>query len=1420
GWKRKPGLEPGVEGMCRIRACLIGLQNISMQSMQLRSSRFEAVMSAVRTGLPVWLDTGALVFSTAGAAAGAASLPSTTTVPVPAEISRLYLAHGLVEAVAIYFRAAVASASEGKPEGWASVIHGSGSEASDVGSGSDIGGNIAETLKDVLGMARIAINHYRQVVHSGLTAMYEMQGDTMVGHDRGGGGEAETSSQGEGASDNSVAGAVGAGTHSRAQLAASLALLFGNSSPGAVSSLSALGFNSWMLLELHTELELPVEGARTATMPWHRRACISSMTIPSRAGIMSGCYQEPEGTGRNLGRDIVKSGSDFGSGSRAANAVVDPTRQWEFMMNEAVWCSVLGASGCSPAKADAGTGHGEGGEEAEDTQEEGAIGDGGLKRQGINEIAVAMTKLCVSARNMVESIFLVVNSLVEALATVPSQSTPLSELTGGSREKSQAGGVGRRLGLKDEHLSGLVVELCGEVVVDSWLGILHPFARRALQKLVHHEEGILDVEKAWEVRRMDTLIRMATSEVGTGSVNNVLGLGIGDADWGRVVPIEAGTFRSPIDLAGFKFFFRVCSQTAASEGLDCLLKALQTPLMASHVLRYYSGSGRGDQAGRGCAPGVLPTGEASTLTNMLSLCSGVKTYLPKALAVVRAALECVRVAALTPAGPLQVREGAKPSGGRSPTPTGMLPPLTVTEVHPIVSAVKELPSEAISKLVDVAVQSASCHPQVEESPLPAGTPLSFPVFGPAVPTTVGLDALVVLALVLGYPNKGRRPGRVSMPKDPQVVPGLGNCILDELLERAGLWVGTICLSEVGCYGARLCSEDALGRENNVTAADLALWLASRQRRLPELLRTLVLVAKEAAEQLGASNVDGAGGVKTALSVVPMPKKVIVSLACCLRLVEAVLRPACEASRVGRMDCSGNEEGDTLMPDTSHWLAPWGIAVDGAEEGAGNTKGVGRVSFPGWGSRSMPTAHPAAVIAARRLAEMPKVCTFAATHMRFVNQHWYHCYTCGLVQEKGCCSLCVRVCHRGHMVAYARRSCFFCDCGGRGEASPSPSLEGSPASSSAGVNTGTTSTGAGGPSSPGDRSYNSCMCLKERTSEELSALIDHPGMVGCSGGVGQGAAGLPEVSSSSVRGVLQGLTLPEVEGGVKSVVAGDSKIGGNDDVHHVQPWGALDWTPGQINELRSLLLGGGEGVEAPVGETGALLSGRVVGQVLLADLHVAHSQLVASLDVLMAPGRSGGNSDYRVHSVRPWESLCLGGLTARKSFVSKGSAGDGSSRSSRSSNDGYGDVRSQSQLLRICSAGVDSVLVPARLLRNGTLDVRLMSEGARARQDKAIMAMYGVVRCNLAADSLGRVAMAESQNVMVVDPVGALALRYMAGSAMTDSPADRSHLCVVSKVAMGFDVIGLAYNPANERHLVVWGLRQCSVVVTDRRGTVL
>jgi len=54
------------------------------------------------------------------------------------------------------------------------------------------------------------------------------------------------------------------------------------------------------------------------------------------------------------------------------------------------------------------------------------------------------------------------------------------------------------------------------------------------------------------------------------------------------------------------------------------------------------------------------------------------------------------------------------------------------------------------------------------------------------------------------------------------------------------------------------------------------------------------------------------------------------------------------------------------------------------------------------------------------------CTFVAG--KTFLQKWYHCVTCGLIEEKGICLTCVRSCHNGHDITVGKTSYFSCCCG--------------------------------------------------------------------------------------------------------------------------------------------------------------------------------------------------------------------------------------------------------------------------------------------------------------------------------------------------------------------------------------------------------
>ncbi|XP_062622353.1 E3 ubiquitin-protein ligase UBR4-like, partial [Saccostrea cucullata] len=64
----------------------------------------------------------------------------------------------------------------------------------------------------------------------------------------------------------------------------------------------------------------------------------------------------------------------------------------------------------------------------------------------------------------------------------------------------------------------------------------------------------------------------------------------------------------------------------------------------------------------------------------------------------------------------------------------------------------------------------------------------------------------------------------------------------------------------------------------------------------------------------------------------------------------------------------------------------------------------------------------------------KLCTFTITQKEFMNQHWYHCHTCKMVDGVGVCTVCAKVCHKDHDLTYAKFGSFFCDCGAKEDGS--------------------------------------------------------------------------------------------------------------------------------------------------------------------------------------------------------------------------------------------------------------------------------------------------------------------------------------------------------------------------------------------------
>lgn len=48
---------------------------------------------------------------------------------------------------------------------------------------------------------------------------------------------------------------------------------------------------------------------------------------------------------------------------------------------------------------------------------------------------------------------------------------------------------------------------------------------------------------------------------------------------------------------------------------------------------------------------------------------------------------------------------------------------------------------------------------------------------------------------------------------------------------------------------------------------------------------------------------------------------------------------------------------------------------------------------------------------------PVLCTYSATGKNFVQQHWYNCFTCNMIDGEGVCSVCAVNCHKDHDLSY-------------------------------------------------------------------------------------------------------------------------------------------------------------------------------------------------------------------------------------------------------------------------------------------------------------------------------------------------------------------------------------------------------------------
>lgn len=1364
-------LSPGVEGMAQIRSCLLGLQ-ASGAEWGLLSSSFATALLTVRERLPGWLGVGPK------------HLAEAMTAQDEMLANQLRI-HGLLEAFAVYARAAVATAAQ-QEGGMVAAQDATEADASP-----------SRPLVDLsIGLIQLAeecFRYYERTVEGALTALFAVGARRSLS-----GFAAPDESRGGDAGDDGSAVGVSACEGRDPDLAVAISMLVHcHKLSGSLGRLSLLGCDRDLVGGLHAELNLLKDETVLDKLPaWHGKACTQSTSRgsqnPSRLTPSFAAPDELGSKGRNKARDAHLR------------------RKWEVNVNVATWSTVAFSkalatrSGRRLHAAQGGGMHDSGSMDVDQTETDSSA-------RNVDAVVDSATKICVSARSMLNSVLLSLVTLTDALVSVGTATPSITRQGSSSRHEVAAAAAG-------EAWSAVAVRaaaLWGELSTRPWCKWFSPLCGQAFDKLVpqsgrkgatsflsevgskrRKERNASELRKtvtgSWEARGADALVRLAL-------------------DRGQGAPL--------------------CARAALEEGLDQMLVMLAMPHTAGHVVGYYGGVRAGtdgnvcpggamvvqaiEAAVPRCSPSVgrgeaaaaeglgsmevepteipashadllVARGEVSTLTSLLERSSEFSDCLPKALLVIR----------------------------------------TTLEVEANAYSSSESPNEHRRPLTDAVARSFNSMPKGVVEELVAGAVAPRPKDGAGTH-----DVVVVLSLAVGYPQAVGEQQNVLQKR-----------LLDSLLATASWWVDRRGDHSFVWGGASLGNRAKFdGREATemgpaVDLASLSLWLASKHGMFTELVVAAMGVIRGLVRTLeGRGSL--AGGMVDGMAEETREDETIGSLARCLAFMTIVLGPT-----VGTVE----EEDDTNL-DSS--------LVGDLVECLDDTGKTVKTSLTEMDATSDEAAVETSAPDGQQ--EPPLVCTFVSSHRQFVNQHWYHCYTCNLVNDKGCCRLCVRVCHSGHDVSYARLSCFFCDCGSNaaeGE-TPPPSLENSPASasssggdalsSSSPAAAATAASGSGVASGAEANAHEGvrtkCSCLKARTRRELDGVLTPPPTSDSR----DTAGGLESNAGRTRRRSLTTRT-PSLH----RWAAGKDGSGGRSPrvaapLTNAEAASTIGWrgSPVEMASMRAALFGAR-------GTTGIVQELHATYSLLLAKFNAMHEAVRGVVDNSGCDG--GGRINGNIsENVKPggavsaagnsaWDSLCdamesafttqLSGLQAPVAAF----------------------LRYRPVLDHNARMPTYPILAPARLLRNGSLDVRLPADGVRAKQDRAAMTLHGVVRRNLAATSCGKIAVAEAQKVLIIDPVAALALRYagaaaagvssgsgsMSGgrdsttstpagaqgsrsvSSSADMPVDRSHLCVLSSMTVGFDVVGVAFNPANERHLVVWGLRQCCVVVLNSRGVAL
>lgn len=456
-----------------------------------------------------------------------------------------------------------------------------------------------------------------------------------------------------------------------------------------------------------------------------------------------------------------------------------------------------------------------------------------------------------------------------------------------------------------------------------------------------------------------------------------------------------------------------------------------------------------------------------------------------------------------------------------------------------------------------------------------------------------------------------------------------------------------------------------------------------------------------------------------------------------------------------------------------------------------------------------------------------ICRYARSGGEFVEQHWYNCNTCGLIGDKGCCAVCVRVCHSGHDVAYSRRSSFFCDCGA--ESRITDSVE----------------------------SATREILSKATSARRAAALLASAGPCRC---------------LASGTGVLLGATNPS------SAVFRKKKKQSNKGLHSTQRETGEEKAPDGWNrtlhtcQTQSLSDGFDANCERnlEVGEAGSRDAFLYSVTYMVSAVAFRYARKTMMMSGLASGTRDGLEAICNASLLLPHlETVLVSlGIRAEQTVTDRlycpqtslsdinGTEGQNATpheteatfKSSQYENAKHigtskavsivtTNARSQrSDQMQVTTAVAGALIRVRAATKAGSFEVRSpgdLGSTPVARQLRALSVRHRVTPRLLTSDSQGRVAIAERRQILLCalsnaflsfvrkkDKLNPEQQRPNASdgrrrdSTKRQEPVARSLICVLARLTANFDVVAIEFNPVADQHLAAWGLRDVVVYALD------